>query len=73
LHHYKKQLLCRVPAALGKGTIALAKAFAECRTRQRAIGKFFVEKGFFAECILSGTRQRLYQVLSKALGKEKLS
>jgi len=42
-----------VPAALGKGTIALGKGFAECRT------------GFFVECLLSGTRQRLCRVSSR--------
>jgi len=38
--HYRRQLLCRVPAALGKGTIALGKGFAECRTQQRPLSKF---------------------------------
>jgi hypothetical protein len=70
--HYWNQVLCRVPEALGKGHFALGKAFAECRTRQRALGKIFVGKGFFAECLLSGTRQRLCRVPSwLALSKEK--
>jgi len=61
-----------VPAVLGKGTIALGKGFAECRTWQWPLGKILVDKGFFAECLLSGTRQRLCRVSKEALGKEKL-
>ena len=57
--HYWIQALCRVPNALGKGYFALGKAFAECSTRQRASGKKSVGKEFFAECLLSGTRQSL--------------
>jgi len=49
--HYWKPAICRVPAALGKARNTLGKGFAECRTRQRAVGK-----GFFAECHISGTR-----------------
>ena len=33
--HYSSHTLCRVPHALGKGTHALSKSFAECNTRQR--------------------------------------
>jgi len=44
--------------ALGKGQIALGKAFAECGTRQRTHGKNLIGKALFAECFLSGTRQR---------------
>ena len=55
--HYRIQAICRVPNALGKGYFALGKAFAECSTRQRASGKKPVGKEFFAECLLSGTRQ----------------
>jgi len=51
-----------VPGALGKGPIALGKGFAECHTRQRANGKAASGEGFFAECRLSGTRQRLCRV-----------
>ena len=36
--------------ALGKASQALGKGFAECRTRQRSLGKDFVGKNFFAEC-----------------------
>jgi hypothetical protein len=42
--------------ALGKARNTLGKGFAECRTRQRAVGKEPVGKGFFAECHISGTR-----------------
>ena len=57
--HYWIQVLCRVPEALGKGQIALGKAFAECGTRQRTHSKKLIGKALFAECRLSGTRQRL--------------
>ena len=60
--HYWIQVLCRVPEALGKGQIALGKAFAECGTRQRTHGKKLIGKDLFAECLLSGTRQRLCRV-----------
>jgi hypothetical protein len=40
-----------VPAALDKG-------FAECGTRQRTLRKKIIGKATFAECHLSGTRQR---------------
>jgi len=69
--HYRRQLLCRVPAALGKGTIALGKGFAECRTRQRPLAKICVGKELFAECHLSSTRQRLCRVLSRLSAKKR--
>ena len=47
---------------LGKGQIVLGKAFAECGTRQRTHGKKLIGKALFAECLLSGTRQRLCRV-----------
>jgi len=47
-----------VPVALGKGSFALGKAFAECNTRQRASVESPSGKGCFAECQISGTRQR---------------
>ena len=57
--HYWIQVLCRVPEALGKGQIALGKAFAECGTRQRTHGKKLIGKALFAECMCPGdTRQR---------------
>jgi len=58
-----------VSLALGKGLNTLGQAFAECHTRQRAHDKNLVGKGVFAECFLSGTRQRLCQV--PTLGKDK--
>ena len=36
--------------ALGKASQALGKGFAECRTRQRSLGKDLIGKNFFAEC-----------------------
>jgi len=45
-----------IQAALDKALNTLGKGFAECRTRQRAVGKKPVGKGFFAECHISGTR-----------------
>ena len=72
-----------MPNALGKGYFALGKAFTEGSTRQRASGKKSVGKEFFAERLLSGTRQRkvtvtepvalahaLPSVMSEALGKD---
>jgi len=58
-----------VSKTFGKGPNTLGKAFAECHTRQRAHDKILVGKGVFAECFLSGTRQRLCRV--PTLGKEK--
>ena len=63
-NHYWIQVLCRVPKALGKGQIALGKAFAECGTRQRTHGKKLIGKALFAECLLSGTRQRKATVMA---------
>ena len=65
--HYWIQVLCRVPEALGKGQIPLGKAFAECGTRQRTHGKKLIGKALFAECLLSGTRQRKATVTTPAL------
>jgi hypothetical protein len=64
--------------ALGKAPIAFGKSFTECRTWQRALDKEPVNKGFFAECYISGTRQQkkpavnssLTSATSAALGKE---
>jgi len=52
-NHYWIQVLCRVPKALGKGQIALGKAFAECPikdTRQRGFCRSIFCRVFFAEC-----------------------
>jgi hypothetical protein len=49
-----------VSGTLGKAPITLGKGFAECNTRQRALGKDFIGKDVFAEC-------------QKALSKEKHS
>jgi len=68
--HYWIQVICRVPEALGKGYIALGKAFAECGTRQSTHGKKLIGKALFAECILSGTRQRLCRVPRKHSAKK---
>jgi hypothetical protein len=59
-----------VLGALGKAPIALGKGFAECRTRQRALGKEPVGKGFFVECHISGTWQSLCRVPRKHLAKK---
>ena len=63
--HYWIQVLCRVPEALGKGQIALGKAFAECGTRQRTHGKNLIGKALFAESP-GGTRQRKATVTTPA-------
>jgi hypothetical protein len=60
--HYWNQPLCRVSRALGKALNTLGKGFAEYHTRQRAHGKKAVGKAAVAECLLSGTRQRLCRV-----------
>jgi hypothetical protein len=56
--HYRNRVLCRVSKTLGKGYFTLGKAFVECNTRQRTLGKDFIGKGFFAECFFSDTRQK---------------
>jgi hypothetical protein len=48
---------------LGKASKALGKAFAERSSRQSALGENPIDKGFFAESRLSGTRQSLYCAL----------
>ena len=60
--HYRTQALCRVPVTLGKSPYTLGKAFAKCNPQQRSLGKAGDGKGLFAECLLSGTRQRLCRV-----------
>ena len=60
-NHYRIQPLCRVPVTLGKGQFALGKLFAECNTRQTPLGKASHDTVVFAECRISGTRQRLCQ------------
>ena len=67
--HYWKPALCRVPAALGKAQNTLGKGFAECRTRQSALGKELIGKEAFAECFLSGTRRSLCRVPEKHSAK----
>jgi hypothetical protein len=47
--HYRNHVLCRVSKTLGKGYFTLDKAFVECNTRQRILGKYFIGKGFFVE------------------------
>ena len=59
-------VLCRMSKALGKGQIALGKVFAECGTRQRTHGKKLIGKVLFAECLLSGIRQRKATVMALA-------
>jgi len=68
--HYRTQALCRVPVTLGKSPYTLGKGFAECNRRQRSLGKAGDGKGFFAEGLLSGTRQRLYRVPVKHSAKK---
>ena len=63
--HYRTGLVCRVSNTLGKGPFALGKGFAECGTRQTALGKKSDGEGTFAECLFSDTRQRLCRVPEK--------
>ena len=60
--HYRTGLVCRVSNTLGKGPFALGKGFAECGTRQTALGKKSDGEDTFAECLFSGTRQSLCRV-----------
>jgi hypothetical protein len=49
-YHYRTQLLCRVPRALGKGHKALGKAFAKCDTRHTSHGKILDGKSCADDC-----------------------
>jgi len=69
--HYRKQSLCRVPQALGKAQKTLSKGFAKRNTRQTAHGIYSAGKRLFAECFLSGNRQRLCRELKPTLGEKK--
>ena len=77
--HSGKELRCQTnninadTTGLGKGPNTLGKAFAECGTRQRQLGKKTTAKGFFADCLLSGTRQGQGARQRKTLGKQKKS
>ena len=57
-HHNRIPGLCRVSKTLGKGPLALGKG----NTRQRPLADESIGKGRFAECQISGTRQRLCRV-----------
>jgi hypothetical protein len=70
--HYRNRVLCRVSKTLGKGYFTLGKAFAECNNRQRTLDKYFIGKGFFAECFFR-TLGKDFVECQKALGKEKHS
>jgi hypothetical protein len=61
-----------VSKTLGKGYFTLGKAFAECNTRQRTLGKYFIGKGFFAEYFFR-TLGKDFAECQKTLGKEKHS
>jgi hypothetical protein len=51
---------------LGKGYFTLGKAFTECNTRQRTLGKYFIGKGFFAKYFFRAD----FAKCRKAIGKE---
>lgn len=68
--HYRKQLICRVPTALGIAQNTLDKHFAECHPRHSPHGKKIDGKEAFAEYLLSGTRQRSCQVPSLPSAKK---
>jgi len=61
-HHYRISKLCRVSVTLGKGQVTLGKVFAECNTRQTTLGKESHGNADFAECRITGTRQRICRV-----------
>jgi len=58
--------LCRVLGHSAKAPLALGKGFAE-----RLLGKSCSAKGFFAECHVSDTLQRLCRVPDQHLAKTK--
>ena len=60
--HYRISKLCRVSVTLGKGQVTLGKVFAECNTRQTTLGKESHGNADFAECRITGTRQRICRV-----------
>ena len=62
LKHYRISKLCRVSVTLGKGQVTLGKVFAECNTRQTTLGKESHGNEDFAECRITGTRQRICRV-----------
>jgi hypothetical protein len=61
-----------VSKTIGKGNFTLGKAFIECNTRQRTLGKYFIGKWFFAEYFFR-TLGKDFAECQKALGKEKHS
>nr|AGT16418.1 hypothetical protein SHCRBa_015_D16_F_90 [Saccharum hybrid cultivar R570] len=69
--HNRSRLLCRGPQALGKASKTLGKAFAERSSRQSALGKTPIGKGFFAESRLSGTRQSLCREPTRLSAKKR--
>jgi len=54
--HYRNAQVCHVFTVHGKAKKTLGKSFAECYTRQTALGVHSDGKSLFAECFLSGTR-----------------
>jgi hypothetical protein len=52
-------LFARVSETLDKGLFALNKTFIECYTRQRTLGKHFIDKWFFAEYIFGHSANTL--------------
>ena len=70
--HSGKELRCQTNN-INADTTRLGKAFAECGTRQRPLGKKTAAKGFFADCLLSGTRQGQGARQRKTLRKQKNS
>jgi hypothetical protein len=57
-----------VSKTLGKCHFTLGKAFAECNTRQRILGKHFIGKEFFAEYFFR-TLDKDFAECRKTLGK----
>jgi hypothetical protein len=58
-----------VSKTLDQGYFTLSKAFAECNTRQRTLGKYFIGKEFFAEYFFR-TLGKDFAECQKALGKK---
>lgn len=47
IFHYQTHRICRMLHTLNKYFFALVKAYAECYTRQKTLGKHFIGKEFF--------------------------
>jgi hypothetical protein len=61
IYHYGRQVLPRVPTALGEGSVALGEGFPECNSRGRGSGEEAHGEAAFPECQQLHTRGRLHR------------